>query len=277
MKDQSDPAFSSTLNVWTLATLFVATVTLATILVGWWRASVGKSRHVKRRLRRLAPNVRHEYVKELFGEPAWERPETRTRGNQERVPVHLTVRTWPLGGLAYLVTWSRQESENEGFKDTVLMYSVTTRSRLFRPRFRITGSSVRLGATRVAALGEAGSSRRAASFSLSADYFGYAEEHHYGAPIGDRLFGVCAAGYRATPSPPEIDDEGNAVSSEALTSYRHTAVVNSVMVIGTLPAAWLPKDVGADPQEVYRLDPGYQALSSVWQRLRRTSKGLQGW
>ncbi|KOU54865.1 hypothetical protein ADK56_03320 [Streptomyces sp. MMG1522] len=59
--------------------------------------------------------------------------------------VEVTVRTWPLGLLGYLVTWCNDD-------DKVLMYSLTTRSRLFRPRVSIGPHRITLGKTPLAAL-----------------------------------------------------------------------------------------------------------------------------
>ncbi|WP_445520936.1 hypothetical protein [Streptomyces sp. NEAU-174] len=93
------PVLDTKLNVWTLAAVLTALYTLAGILKGWWRASLGKRRTIIKGYRRLAPFVRHEYVKALFGEPAWAHKQTAGMHDvdEQQRPVQkhieLTVRT----------------------------------------------------------------------------------------------------------------------------------------------------------------------------------------
>lgn len=143
------PVVDTKLNVWTLAAVLTALYTLSGVVRGWWNASLGKRRRLIRAYRRIAPFVRHDYVREQFGEPAWQHKRTvRTYrsgvevGESESAldEVELTVRTWPLGLLGYLVTWCNEHDE-------VLMYSLTTRSRLFRPRVSIGPHRITLGKT----------------------------------------------------------------------------------------------------------------------------------
>ncbi|GLP67703.1 hypothetical protein TUSST3_43250 [Streptomyces sp. TUS-ST3] len=102
------PTFDTKLNVWTTAAIIVASIGLYNTVRGWWRHTLGKRAFFVKNLRKLAPHVRHEYAKDLFGEPAWQYkrsieeysvvPDTGDFGTVER---EMTVRTWPLGRMAY--------------------------------------------------------------------------------------------------------------------------------------------------------------------------------
>lgn len=100
------PVIDTKLNVWTLAAVLTALYTLSGVVRGWWNASLGKRRRLIRAYRRIAPFVRHDYVTEQFGEPAWQHKRTvRIHGSSDEGSgsepvlddVELTVRTWPLG------------------------------------------------------------------------------------------------------------------------------------------------------------------------------------
>ncbi|MFD3807520.1 ETEC_3214 domain-containing protein [Streptomyces sp. NPDC058619] len=131
---------NTTLNLWQLAGVIVALMTLAkSVLVGW-RLTLGRRRYLIIQLRKIAPGVRQDYVEALLGEPTWQSTMACTRvvdpdseeaksAEKKDQEVEITVRTWPLSRLGYLVTWS----EN----DAVVMYGITTTSWWFRPRLSI--------------------------------------------------------------------------------------------------------------------------------------------
>jgi hypothetical protein len=59
------PTIDTKLNVWTLAAVLTALYTLFGLGRGWWQNSLGKRRRLIRAYRRMAPYVRHDYVKDL--------------------------------------------------------------------------------------------------------------------------------------------------------------------------------------------------------------------
>lgn len=197
------PSIETKLNVWTLAAVLTALYGLYGIARGWWRASLGKRRRLIRAYRRMAPYVRHDYVTELFGEPAWEHKQTvRKYGGAIRedepeaglTDVELTVRTWPLGLLGYLVTWCNKHDE-------ILMYSLTTRSRLFRPRISVGPYRITLGRTPLASLPTSDPDGTRPWHELGARRFSYAEQHYFGNPGGylHWVVGVSDAGAPLAP------------------------------------------------------------------------------
>ncbi|QLH19391.1 hypothetical protein HYQ63_00725 [Streptomyces sp. Rer75] len=172
------PVLDTKLNVWTLAALVTALYTLAGILKGWWGASLGKRHALVKGYRRLAPFVRHDYVKALFGEPA--RAHKQNAGmhdvDEKEHPVkrtaELTVRTRPLGTMGFLVTWCNEDDE-------VLMYGLTTCSRLLRPTLSVGAYKIRLGKTRLSALPVSQSDEEGPWPELGARRFSYPEQHFY--------------------------------------------------------------------------------------------------
>ncbi|SNB90884.1 hypothetical protein SAMN02745831_07201 [Streptomyces sp. PgraA7] len=96
------PVIDTKLNVWTLAAVLTALYTLSGVVRGWWNATLGKRRRLIRAYRRIAPFVRHDYVTEQFGEPAWQHKRTvrkyaapieGTELDEPLEDVELTVRT----------------------------------------------------------------------------------------------------------------------------------------------------------------------------------------
>lgn len=182
MKPDPEPWYSTTLNVWQLAGVLVAGLTLTKAVVTGWRGTIGLRRYLTTRLRKIAPGVRHDYVESLLGEPKWQSTMECTRftaagfeeSGEEASTVELSVRTWPLARLGYLATWS------EG--DAVVMFGVTTTSWWFRPRVLIGPRRVRLGKTPFVALGDADKHQA----WLGSRRFGYWESYYFGNPGGYR-------------------------------------------------------------------------------------------
>ena len=83
--------------------------------------------------------------------------------------VELTVRTWLLSRLCYLVTWCED--------DIVVMYGITTTSWWFRPWVRIHETRIRLGKSAFTVLADSDVTHRA---WLGSRRFGYFEEHYFG-------------------------------------------------------------------------------------------------
>jgi hypothetical protein len=233
---------------WRLVPVLLATYALVIAARGGWRRTLGKAQHVKRNLRRLAPYVRHEFIKSLFDEPAWAHKARVSEGDDH---IEMTVRTWPLGRMGYLVTWCNPDDE-------VVMYSVTTRSRWLRPRMDIGRDGrhrVTLGKTRLAALPDPGQQFPA----VGARRYAYAETHYFGNRGGYQHWavGVCdAAGSGHAPVGLDNGDEG--WDAERMAAYRSSAVINSVLVsaMSNIPISRiLPYGVGPDLDRVRLMDP----------------------
>ncbi|MEV2261732.1 hypothetical protein OG473_38070 [Streptomyces anulatus] len=272
------PVIDTKLNVWTLAAVLTALYTLSGVARGWWNASVGKRRRLIRAYRRIAPYVRHEYVTQHFGEPAWEHKQTVRKyganvGDDESDAVlddvELTVRTWPLGLLGYLVTWC-----NEG--DEVLMYSLTTRSRLFRPRVSVGPYRITLGKTPLAALPDPDPEGSGPWHELGARRFSYAEQHYFGNPGGylQRAVGMSDAG---SPLAPPIGCKGNTWATAEVAAYRRAARINSVLIVG--PAidldSVLPRGIAPDLDTVRLLDLRHPARVALTSRYHSVTSAIE--
>ncbi|AXG82237.1 ETEC_3214 domain-containing protein [Streptomyces paludis] len=274
------PAIDTKLNVWTLAAVLTALYGLCGILRGWWHASLGKRRRLIRAYRRMAPYVRHDYVTELFGEPAWEHRQTvRTYGadagaDEDELDVvlrdvELTVRTWPLGLLGYLVTWCNEHDE-------VLMYSLTTRSRLFRPRISVGPYRITLGRTPLSSLPAPGQDDAGPWHGLGARRFSYAEQHYFGNPGGylHWAVGVSDAG---SPAHPPIGCTEDTWGPTELAGYRRQARINSVLIIGSTIdlESVLPYGIAPDHDRVRLLElrhPARVTLASRYHAVISTGK-----
>lgn len=262
------PTIDTKLNVWTLAAVLTALYTLLNLVKGWWRTRLGKSRGLSKAYRRMAPRVRHDYVKSLFGEPAWEhRQEVQTYDTGEDAevvltPTELTVRTWPLGTLGYLVTWSDEH-------DSVLMYSLTTRSRLFRPRVAIGPHRITLGRTPLASLPDPSPYADGPWLALGARRFSYAEKHYFGNP-GGYLHWAAGVSDAGAPALPPVGCNGDGWGPGNLEEYRRRARINSVLVAGSAIdlGSVLPYGIAPDYDRVRLLEtrhPARVALASwVW-------------
>ncbi|MFD9857421.1 ETEC_3214 domain-containing protein [[Kitasatospora] papulosa] len=264
------PVIDTKLNVWTLTAVLTALYTLYGVARGWWQASLGKRRRLIRAYRRLAPYVRHDYVTEQFGEPAWEHKQTvrkyGTDGGENDSDVvleddELTVRTWPLGLLGYLVTWCTEHDE-------VLMYSLTTRSRLFRPRMSVGPYRVTLGRTPLAALSDPDLDASGPWHELGARRFSYAEQHYFGNP-GGYLYWAVGVSDAGTPSAPPIGCEGDTWSVAEVAEYRRVARINSVLVIGSTIEleSVLPRGIAPDYDTVRLLELRHPARVTLSARL----------
>ncbi|WP_370738953.1 ETEC_3214 domain-containing protein [Streptomyces sp. EN16] len=236
---------------------------------GWWNASLGRRRRLIRAYRRIAPYVRHEYVTQHFGEPAWEHKQTVRKygasvGDDESDvvldDVELTVRTWPLGLLGYLVTWCNESDE-------VLMYSLTTRSRLFRPRVSVGPYRITLGKTPLAALPNPKPGAIGPWNELGARRFSYAEQHYFGNPGGylHRAVGMSDAG---TPLAPPIGCEGNTWATAEVAAYRRAARINSVLIVGPVIDldSLLPRGISPDLDTVRLLELRHTARVALTSR-----------
>jgi hypothetical protein len=282
MQPDPEPWYNATLNLWQLAGVLVASWSLAKTLTEGWRRTIGRRRHLTTRLRKIAPGVRHDYVESLLGEPKWQSTMTCTRlsadegegvdGDDRRVEI--TVRTWPLSRLGYLVTW--------GEDDTVLMYGITTISWWFRPRVLIGDTRIRLGKTTFAALDDPGEH----SAWLGNRRFGYRENHYFGNPGGYRSWyiGVNDIGYNAVPPALDWFDDADDTRTQLLparqAAYRASAPVNTVVISGTAPyeevqdGTFFGTSLGADQDMVRLADPEYQVIDS---RISRAHRRIRGW
>lgn len=265
------------------APLVVASAGLFVLIRSSWRAGIGRGRYLAVNLRRLAPLVRPEYVSGLFGEHAWQETVTirvltadgELPAGPAELPGTLTRRTWALGKMGYLTTWSTD--------DSVWMYSVTTRSRWFRPRIDIgppgfpKARTIRLGSSRIAALepprqgygfGELVQEDR--SRGTAPDDFAYAELHEFHFSSGIELsyaVGVSTSGF---PVQRELLRLLRGRDEQSWTDYRSAAVVNSVLVLGATPlvrSSVLPEGIGPSRYLVRHLDsrPPHWV---IWRRRR---------
>lgn len=274
------PVIETRLNVWTLAAVLTALYGLFGIARGWWHASLGKRRRLIRAYRRIAPFVRHDYVTEQFGEPAWQHKRTVRKyaapieGIEPDEPledVELTVRTWPLGLLGYLVTWCNDDDE-------VLMYSLTTRSRLFRPRVSIGPHRITLGKTALAALPSPNAEDCGPWFELGARRFSYAEEHYFGNP-GGYLRWVVGMSDVGSPLTPPVGCNGDAWAAEDVAAFRRAARANSVLVIG--PAidteGVLPRGIAPDLDIVRLLELRHPIRVALTTRYYAAKAAVERW
>ncbi|MBD0838865.1 ETEC_3214 domain-containing protein [Streptomyces sp. TRM68416] len=258
------PTVDTKLNIWTTAAIIVASIGLYNIARGWWRNTLGKRGFFVRNFRKLAPHVRHEYVKGLFGEPAWQYKRSLQEhtiavetGDPGFVEKEFTVRTWPLGRMAYLTTWCTEDDEVE-------IYGITTRSRIFRPVVRIgTDHVVRLGKSRLSSLPAPDPDVEGlALWAVGAQRYSYSESHYFGSPGGYRTWvvGVSDAGLPAMApvhlgaNPQECDDPAE------IERYRAQARINSVLIAGSGALrldSILPSGVGPEFGRVMLIEPEY--------------------
>ncbi|MGW4027831.1 ETEC_3214 domain-containing protein [Streptomyces sp. NPDC004838] len=273
------PELDTKLNVWTLAAVLTALYTLSGVARGWWRATLGKRRSLINAYRRLAPFVRDDYVRALFGEPAWSHKQhvgVYAVGEDDlpsQSDVELMVRTWALGTLGYLVTWCNEDDE-------VLMYGLTTCSPLLRPSLSVGPHKVRLGRTRLSALPAPSADGDGPWPALGARRFCYAEQHFFGNPGGYQTW-VLGVSDTGSPALPPIDC--TAWGEAELGAYRAQAVINSVLISGSTPIALdtiLPYGVAPDHDRVRLLDfrsPVRIALSVSYQRGAAAVRSLKFW
>ncbi|MGW6898842.1 ETEC_3214 domain-containing protein [Streptomyces sp. NPDC054919] len=158
------------------------------------------------------------------------------------------MRTWPLGTLGYLVTWCNDHDE-------VLMYSLTTNSRFFRPRVAVGPHRITLGRTPVASLPATSPDDIGPWIELGARRFSYAEQHYFGNPGGylQWAVGISDAG---SPAHPSIGYNGDGWGPGELADYRREARINSVLVIGSTIdiASVLPRGIAPDYDRVRLLE-----------------------
>lgn len=203
-------------------------------------------------------------MKGLFGEPAWQYKRSLQEhtidletGDPGLLDREMTVRTWPLGRMAYLTTWCTENSEVE-------MYGITTRSRLFRPVVRIgTSHVVRLGKSRLSSLpAPRPDAEGPALWAVGAQRYSYSESHYFGSPGGYRTWvvGVSDAGLpamapvRLGANPDECDDPAE------IERYRSQARINSVLIVGGGALrldSILPSGVGPEFGRVILIEPEY--------------------
>ncbi|MFE3864769.1 ETEC_3214 domain-containing protein [Streptomyces goshikiensis] len=292
MNAEPDPErwYNTTLNLWQLAGVLVAVVTVVKWIPAVWRLTLGRRRHLIAQLRKIAPGVRHDYVEGLLGEPKWQSTMTCTRladpdaestkaakggfwrakakeVEKDDRDVEITVRTWPLSRLGYLVTWSE--------KDAVVMYGITTTSWWFRPRVLVGNARIRLGKSILADLDRTEEHR---AWQGNRRY-GYLEEHFFGNPGGYRRWyvGVNDIGYQ--PVPPMLDwndseTELNRMPDEKRNGYRARTPINTVVISGTALYEELQKgeffgmSLGVDQDMVRLSDPSYRVFDSRFTRVR---------
>ncbi|MBZ3916760.1 ETEC_3214 domain-containing protein [Streptomyces acidiscabies] len=284
MQSDPEPWYSTTLNLWTLASVLVACWTLLKALTEGWRRTVGRRRYVTTRLRKIAPGVRHDFVESLLGEPRWESTMQCRRVTADEQPeeahrtertVEITARTWLLSNLCYLVTWCED--------DLVVMYGITTASWWFRPWVRIHETRVRLGKSTFASLADHAVTHRA---WLGNRRFGYFEEHYFGNMGGYRSWyvGVNDVGYNAIPVTAGWFDDSDirhtVLLSESRERYRASAPINTVVVSGIAlyeevqDGTFFGLSFGADQDLVRLTDPEYHVLDS---RIGRAQRRIRVW
>ncbi|MEU6877654.1 ETEC_3214 domain-containing protein [Streptomyces sp. NPDC046712] len=281
MNPDPGPWYSTTLNVWTLAGTLVAVITLFKAVPAGWRLTLGRRRHLIAQLRKIAPGVRHDYVEGLLGQPKWQSTMTCTRlgtplneeADEEDRDVEVTVRTWPLSRLGYLVTWS----EN----DAVVMYGITTTSWWFRPRVVIGETRIRLGKSPLSDLGQPLHHRA----WLGNRRFGYLEEHYFGNPGGYRSWyvGVNDIGVRpVAPRLGDIEPEDNQLPEQKRDAYRAAATINTVVISGVAlyeelqeaTFSFFGTSLGVNQDLVRLTDPSYYVIDS---RISRFYVLVQNW
>ncbi|WP_258319097.1 ETEC_3214 domain-containing protein [Streptomyces griseorubiginosus] len=231
------PWYSTTLNLWTLAGVLVACWTLTKALTEGWRRTIGRRRYVTARLRKIAPGVRHDYVESLLNKPKWQSTMQATRlapgeqpegGEEDEQKVELTVRTWLLSRLCYLVTWCED--------DIVVMYGIATTSWWFRPWMRVGETRIRLGKSTFAAIPDRSTVNHRAW--LGSRRYGYFEEHWFGNIGGYRSWyvGVNEFGYSAFPVSEDWFDDSDIrhtlLLPEPREAYRASTPINTVVVSG---------------------------------------------
>ncbi|MGW5343388.1 ETEC_3214 domain-containing protein [Streptomyces sp. NPDC004050] len=277
--------YTTTLNIWQLAGVLVAVVTIVKWVPAVWRLTLGYRWHLIAQLRKIAPGVRHDYVEALLGEPKWQSTMTCTRladpeaeatkktrkAKVERADedrkVELTVRTWRLSWLGYLVTWCEE--------DAVVMYGITTTSWWFRPRVLVGDTRIRLGKTLLSALARPEQHRP----WVGNRRYGYLEEHFFGNPGGYRSWyvGVNDIGYQPVPPMLDWDDaetELNLMPDEKRDVYRARAPINTVVISGIALYEELQKgeffdlSLGVDQDLVRLSDPGFRVFDSRFTRVR---------
>ncbi|MFI9780545.1 ETEC_3214 domain-containing protein [Streptomyces sp. NPDC051956] len=207
-----------------------------------------------------------------FGESAWQHNENVEQYTSEQeVPgstetLEMTVRTWPLGRMGFLVTWCTANDEVE-------MYSITTRSRIFRPTIRVGGRYlVRLGKSRLSALPYPNVIEDPVQWTIGSWRFSYAEIHYFGNPGAYRTWamGVSDSGHPAAP-PVELGSSPEYCNDPVeIPRYRARARINSVLVAGGSAirlGSLLPDGVGPDHDRVRLADPEY-GLRALCTRLR---------
>lgn len=282
MNPDPQPWYSTTLNVWTLAGVLVASWTLIKSINEGWRRTIGRRRYLTTRLRKIVPGVRHDYVEGLLGEPKWQSTMDCTRltepeldgADGEDTMVEITVRTWPLSLLGYLVTWCED--------DAVVMYGITTTSWWFRPRIRIGKKRIRLGKTTFAALNATDKHRA----WIGSRRYGYLESYYFGNPDGYRSWyvGVNDIGYNAVPLSNNLfDKEADShtrLRSESRDAYRASAPINTVVVSGialyeeVLDGSFFGTSLGVNQDVVRLADPELDVLDSL---VRRAQRRLRDW
>ncbi|MFJ9380333.1 ETEC_3214 domain-containing protein [Streptomyces sp. NPDC101455] len=284
MKPDPEPWYSTTLNLWTLAGVLVASWTLTKTLAEGWRRTVGIRRYVTTRLRKIAPGVRNDYVESLFGEPRWQSTMQCTRvalgedpeaADDHERKAELAVRTWPLSKLCYLVTWC------EG--DNVVMYGITTTSWWFRPRVRVGETRIRLGKSTFEALSDNAVIHRA---WLGNRRYGYFEEHYLGNAGAYRSWyvGVNDFGYNAFPVSDDWFDPSDIrhtlLLPEPREAYRAIAPINTVVVSGIAlyeevqDGTFFGLSLGADQDLVRLANPEYHVFDS---RIGRAHRRIRAW
>ncbi|MGW7260494.1 ETEC_3214 domain-containing protein [Streptomyces sp. NPDC054834] len=282
MKPDPEPWYSTTLNLWQIAGVLVASWSLLKLVTEGWRRTIGLRRHLTTRLRKIAPGVRHDYVESLLGKPKWQSTMACTRltataaeeAGDEDSKVEITVRTWPLSRLGYLVTWTED--------DAVVMYGITTISWLFRPAVLIGPTRIRLGKTPFTALTDTDEYRA----RLGSRRFGYLERHYFGNPGGYRSWyvGVNDIGYNAVPlSLDWFDDEDDSrtrLLPDSRDAYRASAPINTIVISGVAPYEELQDinffgtSIGVDQDLVRLTDPEFHVLDS---RISRAHRRIRDW
>nr|WP_159398135.1 ETEC_3214 domain-containing protein [Streptomyces violaceoruber] len=160
----------------------------------------------------------------------------------------------------------------------MLMYSLTTRSRLFRPRVSIGPHRITLGKTALAALPSPNVEDSGPWFELGARRFSYAEEHYFGNP-GGYLRWVVGMSDAGSPLTPPVGCNGDARAAEDVAAYRHAARINSVLVIG--PAidleGVLPRGIAPDLDTVRLLELRNPARVALTTRYYSAKTAVERW
>ena len=285
MKPDPEPWYSTALNLWQVAGVLVASWTLTKTLTEGWHRTVGRRRYVTTRLRKITPGVRHDYVESLLDKPRWQSTMHATRLAPDEQPegaddgerkVELTVRTWLLSKLCYLVTWCED--------DVVVMYGITTTSWWFRPWIRVNETRIRLGKSTFTTLPDDSTVIHRAW--LGNRRYGYFEEHYFGNIGGYRswYFGVNDFGYNAFPVSDDWFDDSDIRHTLLLPgpreAYRASVPINTVVISDIAlfeevqDGTFFGLSLGVDQDLVRLADPEYHVLDS---RVGRAHRRIRAW
>ena len=120
-----------------LSTALLATISIAAYIRNWYLRTIGRRRDAYRRLSRLGTNAQLSYFTAVLGEPPALRRTTQDIKVQSILKTHFEVSNGYKEHIYVARDFYVQAITDSD--ETVLAYSVTSRSLRFRPRFRSPG------------------------------------------------------------------------------------------------------------------------------------------